>query len=456
MDKAPPADDAALALPDQEAEFQELEAAVAAAMERVRAAGVEICEASASTQGGLSVTVRLGEVETVEHTRDRGLSVTVYRDGRKGHASSADLRLDSVRACADRAVEISRFTEADPCNGLADADRLATDFPDLDLWHPRALDPHQAIERALEMEAAGREDSRISNSEGASVHGNFGQTVYANSHGFLGRSSGTRYGQSCVLIAGREEGMQRDYWYDSRRAFDDLESPADTGRRAARRTVERLGSRKIGTAQAPVLFAPEVARSLLGHLVSAVSGSSLYRNASFLRDAAGEALFPDWLDLVEQPRLPRGPASTSFDAEGVATRERKLIDGGILTGYVLSSYSGRRLGLESTGNAGGIHNLLAEGPAMPHEELLEAIGTGLLVTEVMGQGVRLVTGDYSRGAAGFWIENGRIAHPVEEVTVAGNLRDMFGAIRAMGDDVDRRGGIQTGSLWVDGMTIAGS
>lgn len=441
---------------DQEREFSELESRVAQALDHARSLGAQSIEASASLQGGLSATVRLGEVETIEHNRDRGISVTVYRDGRKGHASSADLAPATVLACVERAVEIARFTEQDRCNGLADPQRLATAFPDLDLWHPHPLDANQAIARALEVEAAGRANAQISNSEGTSVSASFGQSVYGNSHGFIGRSCGTRYSQVCVLIAGSGEKMQRDYWYDSQRCFGDLEAPAATGEQAAARTLQRLGARKINTLQAPVLFSPEVAPSLFGHLLAAVSGGSLYRNASFLKDAAGQALFPAWLSLLERPFLKRGMASATFDAEGVATRERALVDAGVLTGYVLASYSARRLGLETTGNAGGIHNLLVDGPLMPHAELLSEMGSGLLVTEVMGQGVSTVTGDYSRGAAGFWVEDGAIAYPVEEVTIAGNLRNMFAGIRAAGNDVDRRNNIQTGSLLIDGMTIAGS
>jgi PmbA protein len=406
-------------------------------------------------QGGLNVTVRLGEVETLEHTRDRGISVTVFRGDSKGSASSADLARDSVRDCVDKALEIARFTEPDRCNGLPDADRLATEFPDLDLWHPRPMVAAPAIQRALEIEAAGRADTRISNSEGASVSANLGLAVYGDSQGFLGRSSGTRYGQSCVLIAGEGDEMQRDYWYDSRRDAGELENPEKTGAEACRRTLRRLGAQKIDTCSAPVLFAPEIARGVLGHFLGAVSGGALYRDASFLKNTAGERLFPDWFDLVERPRLQGAPGSAAFDAEGVATADRELVQGGVLTGYVLSTYAARRLGLETTGNAGGVHNLRANGRLTPAADLLAGIKRGLLVTEVMGQGVSQVTGDYSRGAAGFWVENGELAFPVEEVTVAGNLRDMFLNIEAVGDDIDQRGNVQTGSILVGQMTIAG-
>jgi PmbA protein len=447
---------ASAALPDKDRESTELEARVAQALDLARRGGADQAEVSASLQGGLNVTVRLSEVETIEHTRDRGMSVTVYLGRSKGHASSADLSEASLHDCVTRALDIARYTADDPCNGLADPARMATDFPDLDLWHPAPLDAPAAIERCQRMEAAGRASSGISNSEGASMSGSYGLTVLGNSHGFLGRAEGTRYGQSCVLIAGEGLGMQRDYWYDSCRAPEDLEAPEETGRRAAERTLRRLNARKLETCKAPVLFAPEIARTLLGHFVGAVSGGALYRNASFLKDSLGETLFPEWMSLKERPLMARGPGSTAFDGEGVAVADRAVIAEGVLQGYVLSSYAARRLGLESTGNAGGVHNLCVEGELTPGDTMLDRLGTGLLVTEVMGQGVRMVTGDYSRGAAGFWVEQGEIAYPVEEVTIAGNLRQMFTGITALGDDVDRRANIQCGSLLIDELTIAGS
>ncbi|MBT8062389.1 MAG: metalloprotease PmbA [Gammaproteobacteria bacterium] len=441
---------------DREQELDQLEAQVRTALEQAAELGADNAEAGASLQSGINVNVRLGDVETIEHHRDRSINVSVYFGRSKGHASSADLRPESVADCVRRACDIARFTQEDRCNGLADPDRLATEFPDLDLWHPRSLDVQEAIDRALECEAAGREDPRISNSEGASASSGLGLSVYGNSHGFMGRSSGTRYGQVCILIAGNGSGMQRDYWYDSRRSFDDLENPDVTGRKAAERTLARLDARQVKTGRMPVLFAPEVARGLLGHLVAAVSGGALYRNASFLRDSAGSQLFPQWLNLSEQPFIPRAAGSATFDAEGVQAVERNLVDQGVLTGYVLSSYSARRLGLESTGNAGGVHNLRQADAGEPLSSLIEDMGSGLLVTEVMGQGVSLVTGDYSRGASGFFVENGQIAYPVEEVTIAGNLRNMFSSVRALGDDLDDRANIACGSILVDGMTVAGS
>lgn len=440
---------------EREAELDRLEAVVRDVLRQAERKGSTQAEVSAHSSQGLAVTVRMGDVDILEHTRDSGIELTVYKGRRKGHATCADLSEGSIRECVERAMDIARFTQEDPCNGLAPAELLATDFPDLDLWHAVPLDAEAAIERALAIEAAGRADDRITNSEGASVDAGLGLGVYGNSHGFIGRSSGTHFGQNCILIAGHGEGMQRDYSYDSRRCMDDLEDAETTGRRAAERTVRRLDSRKIGTARMPVVMAPEVARSVVGHLVSAISGPALYRNASFLKDAAGQKLFPEWLTIREQPRLPRGQGSACFDGDGVATRDRNLIENGVLAGYVLSTYSARRLGLETTANAGGVRNAtLLPGGDEP-EDVLRGIDRGLLVTELMGQGVSLVTGDYSRGAAGFIIEGGELAYPVEEVTIASNLRDMFAGIRVAGSDVDSRGNIRAGSILFDEMMVAG-
>jgi len=443
-------------MPDRDQELDGLVDSAQSAIDHARRLGADGSEVSASLHYGLNINVRMGEVETLEHSRDRGMAISVYLGHSKGQASSGDLRPESIRTCVEKAIDIARFTQADKCNGLAPKDRLAKQFPDLDLWHPQPMDAELTSQRALACEAAGLENPKISNSDGASASASFGLNAFANSEGFAGRREGTRYGQSCVLIAGEGESMQRDYWYDSKRAFPDLESVEDTGHEAARRTVQRLGARVIPTCEVPILFAPEVARGLIGHLVSAISGGALYRKASFLQDAAGQQLFPSWMRMSERPYVPRGPASTAFDAEGVATRDRELIDNGVLTGYVLGSYSACRLGLETTGNAGGIHNLLLNPGKFSAEELIQQTGTGLLVTEVMGQGVNIITGDYSRGAGGFWIENGEIQFPVDEVTIAGNLKDMFLGIEAVGNDVDERSNIQSGSILVGKMTVAGS
>nr|WP_225737495.1 metalloprotease PmbA [Dyella acidiphila] len=428
---------------------------------RARAAGASQAEVSASIDTGLNVNVRLGEVETVEHTRDRGFGLTVYFGQRKGSASTADLHADSIQATLEQACAIARYTEEDPAAGLADPARMATQFPDLDLWHPWAIDTSDAILLGQQVEAAGRAHAGITNSEGASVQAGENLSVYANSHGFIGRERGTRHSLSLSLIAGEEASMQRDYWYDSVRSANDFISAQVLGDKAAERTLARVGARRLTTRQSPVLFAPETARGLIGHLLGAVSGGALYRRASFLVDHAGKQIMPGWLNIVERPHLLRGQGSGAFDAEGVASRDSVLVENGVLARYVLGSYSARKLGLESTGNAGGIHNLVVEsgnadgGAADDFQGMLKRLGTGLLLTEVMGQGVNAITGDYSRGAAGFWVENGEIAYPVEEITIAANLRDMFTGIRAIGSDVDRRSHLLTGSILLDNMTIAG-
>jgi PmbA protein len=425
-------------------------------LESARRRGASQAEVSCSEERGLDVGVRMGEVETVESTRDRGIAVTVYFGKRKGSASTADLREESLEATVEQACAIARYTEDDDAAGLADAELMAGEFPELDLWHPWRLDPAQAIDMALACEAAGRgADPRIGNSDGASLGSSESLSVYANSHGFVGRERNSQHSLGLALIAGHGDGMQRDGWYSVGIAGGDLEDAAAIGRRAAERTVARLHPRGIATGEYPVLFAAEVARSLIGHLVGAVSGGALYRRASFLLDHAGKRVFPDWFCIVERPLLRHGLRSAAFDAEGVATRESALVEGGVLQRYVLGSYSARKLGLRTTANAGGVHNLAVRANAGGFDELLREMGTGLLVTELMGQGVNGVTGDYSRGAAGFWVERGEIAHPVDGITVAGNLKDMFAGIRAVGSDVDRRSHIGTGSIWVGKMTVAG-
>jgi PmbA protein len=440
---------------------------------RCRAAGASEVEVGANVDLGLSVNVRLGEVETIEHTRDRSFGVTVYFGKRKGSASTADLQSDSIDKTIEQACAIARHTEEDPCAGLADAARLAREFPDLDLWHPWTLAPADAIRLGVEIEDAGRALAGISNSEGATVQAGETLSVYATSVGFVGQERATRHMLSCALIAEDDAGMQRDYWYESVRAAADFPPLATIGRKAGERTLARLHARQLDTRECPVLFAPEVARGLIGHLVSAVSGGALYRSASFLVDHAGKKIFPDFVEIVERPHLPRAHGSSAFDAEGVATNDSDLVRDGVLQRYVLGSYSARKLGLQSTGNAGGIHNLIvtpgrspSAAKAMDGRErppgggdlsaMLRRLGTGLLVTEVMGQGVSIVTGDYSRGASGFWVENGAIAYPVEEITIASNLRDMFTGIVAIGADVDPRSSILTGSILIERMTVAGA
>ena len=423
---------------------------------RCLAAGASEVEVGANVDSGLSVNVRLGEVETVEHTRDRSFGVTVYFGKRKGSASTADLHAESIGKTIEQACAIARHTEADPCAGLADPARLATAFPDLDLWHPWALTADEAIRLGIEIEDGGRVLAGISNSEGAGVQTGNSLSVYATSQGFVGRERGTRHSISCTLIAEDDAGMQRDYGYESVRAASDLPPVATVGRKAAERTLARLDARQLDTRDCPVLFAPEVARGLIGHLVSAVSGGSLYRRASFLVDHAGRKILPDFVTIAERPQLRRGHGSATFDAEGVATTDSDLVRDGVLQRYVLGSYSARKLGLQSTGNAGGTHNLVVKTGNDDFAAMLRKLGTGLLVTEVMGQGVSIVTGDYSRGASGFWVEDGAIAYPVEEITIASNLRDMYANLVAIGADVDPRSSILTGSILVERMTVAGS
>jgi len=419
-------------------------------------AGADQAEVSCSEERGLNVGVRMGEVETVEATRDRGIAVTVYFGQCKGSASTADLREDSLAATVEQACAIARFTSPDPAAGLADAARMATHPLELDTWHPWELDADRAVELALACEAAGRDaDPRIANSDGASVGTGASLGVYANSHGFVGASRDTVHSISCALIAGRGEQMQRQGWYTAGLAADDLEPAAAVGRKAAARTVARLDPRPLSTGRYPVLFDAPVARTLIGHLLAAVSGGAQYRQASFLLGAVGERLFPGWFQVRERPHLVRGLRSAWFDAEGVATRDSALVEDGVLSRYVLGSYSARRLGLESTGNAGGVRNVEVAANAGGQDALLRTMGTGLLVTDLMGQGVNPVTGDYSRGASGFWVEGGAIAWPVEGITIAGNLRSMFQAIEAVGSDIDPRSHLRTGSILLDGMTVAG-
>ncbi|HEY0801680.1 MAG TPA: metalloprotease PmbA, partial [Steroidobacteraceae bacterium] len=435
----------------------DLESIIERALEEARVRGASQAEAAVSQDTGLSVGVRLGEVETLEHQRDRSLGLTVYFGQRKGSASTADFSPDAVRATVAKACSIARFTAEDASSGLADAALMARAPPDLDLSHPWNVTADRAIEIAKLCEAAALGfDSRINNSEGASVGTHQGLHVYGNTHGFVGGYPTTSHTLSCVVLAGTGEDMQRDYWYTSSRDWRELQEPEIVGRESARRTIARLGPRKISTRRAPVLFVPELARGLIGHFVAAVRGSSQYREASFLLNSAGQQVFPANVSIAERPHIPKAMGSAPFDDEGVETKDRELVAQGVLTGYILSSYSARKLGLKTTGNAGGSHNLIVA-PTLPGgvPAMLSRLGTGLLLTELMGQGVNTVTGDYSRGAAGFWVENGEIQYPVAEVTIAGNLRSMFTGIAAVGDDIDARGGVRVGCILVQEMTIAG-
>jgi len=435
----------------------DLESIIERGLEEAHARGASQAEAVVSQDTGLSVGVRLGEVETLEHQRDRNMGITVYFGRRKGSASTADLSIDAVRATVAKACSIARFTAEDACSGLADAELMAGTQPNLDLSHPWAVGADRAIEIAKACEAAALSyDPRINNSEGASLSSHQGLHVYGNTHGFVGGYPTTSHTLSCVVLAGSGEDMQRDYWYSSSRDWRELESAESIGRESARRTLARLGPRKLKTRRTPVLMVPELARGLIGHFLTAIRGSSQYRQSSFLLQAAGERVFPAGFSIAERPHLPKAMGSAPFDDEGVATVDRELIADGVLTGYILSSYSARKLGLKTTGNAGGAHNLLVA----PTQQgglsaLIARLGTGLLVTELMGQGVNTVTGDYSRGAAGFWVEGGAIQYPVAEITIAGNLKDMLANIAAVGDDVDSRGGVRVGSVLLSEMTVAG-
>ncbi len=435
----------------------DLESIIERALEEASARGASQAEAAVSQDTGLSVGVRLGEVETLEHQRDRSMGITVYFGQRKGSASTADFSLEAVRATVAKACSIARFTAEDSSAGLADAALMARAPQNLDLSHPWDVSADRAIEIAKSCEAAALSfDSRINNSEGASISTHQGLHVYGNTHGFVGGYPTTAHTLSCVVLAGKGEEMQRDYWYTSSRDWRELQDAESVGRESARRTIARLNPRKISTRRAPVLFAPELARGLIGHFVAAIRGSSQYREASFLLHSAGQQVFPAGISIDERPHILKAMGSAPFDDEGVATKDRRLIADGVLTGYILSSYSARKLGLQTTGNAGGSHNLLvAPTLAGGLDAMLSRLGSGLLLTELMGQGVNTVTGDYSRGAAGFWVENGAIQHPVAEITIAGNLRSMFAGIAAVGDDIDTRGGVRVGSILLQEMTIAG-
>ena len=437
-------------------ELSHLEALVATILAEASAQGASSAEAAVNFSTALSVTVRLGDVETLEHHRGRGLGVTVYFEQRKGSASTSDWSPEAIRETVRSACDIARYTAADPCAGLAEPERLAKAIPELDLYHPWALGAEQAIEiaRACEAAALGH-DSRIRNSEGGSVSTQEGCLVYGNSHGFCGGYSSSRHSLSCSVIAQDDSGMQRDYWYTIDRRQSALEPAEAVGRQAAERAVRRLNGRRLSTRQAPVLFVPELARGVIGHFIGAIRGGALYRKSSFLLDSLGQLLFPDFLTIREEPYLPGALGSTPFDAEGVAPLERELVSQGVLQGYVLDSYSARRLGMQTTGNAGGVHNVTVEPGPLDFAGLLKQLDTGLVVTHLMGHGANLVTGDYSRGAAGFWVENGEIQYPVEEITIAGNLKTMFLGITAVGNDLDLRGNIRCGSLLIERMMIAG-
>jgi len=430
---------------------------VEAVLVEAKQQGASHAEVAVNLSQGLAVTVRLGEIETVEHTRDKGLGVTVYFGHRTGSASTTDFSPAAVRDSVRAASAIARYTAEDECAGLADPDRLAENRPDLDLYHPWNPGIDQAMALAHATETAARAvDARITNSEGATLSSHEGIEVYGNSHGFVGATPATRHSLSVSVVAANAGGMQRDYWYTVSRTSSGLESPQAVGTQAARRTLRRLDGRQLSTRRSPILFEAPVAASLLSHFVSAVRGTALYRQASFLLDHIGKTVFAPRMRIHEQPHLRGALGSAAFDSEGVATMPRDLVTDGILQGYVLDSYSARKLRMQTTGNAGGVHNLTLEPGEQDLEGLLKMMDTGLLVTELIGFGVNIVTGDYSRGAVGFWVENGEIQYPVEEITIAGNLKDMFLGLLAVGRDVDLRSNLRTGSILIENMTVAGN
>ena len=425
-------------------------------LKHARDKGATACEVDVSEGFGQSVGVRCDEVETIEFNRDKGIGITIYAGQRKGYASTSDFSPQALRETVEAALDIARFTAEDDCAGLADAALMARDCPDLDLYHPWALTVEDAIETARRCEQAAFDASPlVSNSEGASVSTQQAHFVSANSLGFMGGYPTSRHYISCSVIAGEQEAMQRDDWYTTRRCADELDDPALVGRIAGERAVARLGGRKVRTGEFPVLFEAPLAGGLLGSLVHAASGGALYRKSSFLLDQLGKRVMPEFVNISERPHIKRGLGSAAFDSDGVATRDREVVSGGILQGYFLSAYTARKLGMQTTGNAGGSHNLIIEPGALDFAGLLAQMGRGLLVTELLGQGVNYVTGDYSRGAAGYWVEDGRIAYPVEEITIAGNLKAMLAGIVAVGNDVQVRGSKQTGSILIDRMTVAG-
>jgi len=427
------------------------------ALAHAKMLGASAADAEVNDGFGQGVTVRAREVETIEYTRDKSLGITVYLGQKRGSASTSDFTPKAIRDTVEAALTIARYTGEDDCAGLPDAHRHPVALPQLDLYHPWDVSVETAIEIASRCEAAALDfDPRITNSEGSNIYTQQWHFVHANSNGFVGGYPTSRYSLSCSVIGGQGDDMQRDDWYTAARREDELESAEAVGRRAAERTVRRLDARKLDTLQAPVLFDATLAGGLVGHFVGAVSGGALYRKSSFLLDSLGTQVFSPKVNLREAPHVPRGLSSAPFDDEGVATATRDVVTAGVVQGYFLGTYSARKLGMESTGNAGGSHNLVLESGTLDFDGLLRKMGRGLVVTELLGSGVNSVTGDYSRGAAGFWVEDGAIAYPVHEITIAGNLKEMFRGIVEIGTDVLKRGSKTTGSILIDHMTIAGN
>ncbi|MBT3724788.1 MAG: metalloprotease PmbA [Gammaproteobacteria bacterium] len=440
-------------LPESEESLKNI---IADTLQLAKKNGATQAEAGLTVSEGMSVSARMRSVETVEYQKDNGLGISVYFGKHKGTASTSSLDLESIRKTVEAACNIAKYTSEDPCTGLADAELMATEFTDLDMYHEWNISSDEAIEMALACEAAALDyDQSISNSDGASIDIGKGISVYGNSHGFLQHERKTRHSISCSVVAEDEQGMQRDYWYDVSRNPEQLQSVAEVGKMAAQRTIKRLGANKLKTGKYPVMYVPEMARGLISHFNAAIGGNSQYRKASFLLDALDTKVFPEFIQLIEQPFKKLALGSANYDGEGVATKEQYLVENGVVQSYLLDSYSARKLGRQSTGHASGVHNLTLNNTGKTFDECLKTMDRGLLVTELMGQGVSTVTGDYSRGAAGFWVENGVIQYPVEEITIASNLKDIFAGIVEVGSDVDYRGNIQCGSILIDNMTIAG-
>ncbi|MCB1619286.1 MAG: metalloprotease PmbA [Thiothrix sp.] len=425
-------------------------------LKAAKAKGATAAEIGIDKGTGLSVAVRMGEVDKLQYHRDQGASISVYFGHKKGFASSGDLSPKALTDALEAACNIARFTAEDEYNGLADPELMAREIPELDLYHPWDVDAARAITLAQETEQAARDhDARITNSEGAEVDSYAGLGVYANSNGFSGITSSTRHTVSCAVVGQEGSAMQRDYWYSSHCLPARLEPAAAIGHKAAERTLRRLNGRSLSPRTVPVLYVPELAKGLVGTLVSGISGGALYRKATFLLNSLGQPVFPDFVQLSERPHLPCTLGSRAYDAEGVATFDREIVEDGRIQGYFLGSYSARKLGMRTTASASGASNLILHDTGQDWQGMLDALGTGLMVTELIGSGINMITGDYSRGAAGFWVENGEVQYPVEEITIAGNLKDMFRDIRAIGNDVDLRGRIQSGSVLIGGMTVAG-
>ena len=441
---------------DPESEKKQLIASAEKVLSTAKKLGATACEVGSSSSKGLAVSVRMGDVETIEFNKDQGIGVTVYFGQRKGSASTTDTSEQAIEATVKAARDIAKYTSEDNCAGLADPALMARNKIELDLYYPWSISTPKAIELAKNCEQAAQNISdKIVNSEGASVNTHTGCSLYANSHGFIGSRLSTRHSLSCCVIAKENDDMQRDYWYDVSRNANRLQDEQIIGKKSAERALKRLGARKLSTMKTPVIFSAEIASSLIGQFLAAVAGGNLYRKSSFLINHLGKTVFPNWVQIDERPHLPCALSSSAYDNDGLQTTNKHFIENGVLTNYLLGTYSARKLEMKSTANAGGAHNIFMKPNAGPLSSLLKIMNKGVLLTELFGHGTNLVTGDYSHGAAGFWVENGKIQYPVSEITVAGNLKDMFMNLQMVGNDIDQRRSIQTGSLFIENLAIAG-